>query len=60
MMGAMSEPHGDRLTIRIEPELRAAIEAAAEADRRTVSNFVRCALADAVQDRAAPAREEAA
>jgi uncharacterized protein (DUF1778 family) len=37
--------HFDRLTIRIEPELRDAIERAAAADRRPVANFIRHVLA---------------
>jgi hypothetical protein len=33
-------------TLRLEDELRAAIEAAAEQDRRPVGNFIRCVLSD--------------
>jgi predicted HicB family RNase H-like nuclease len=51
----------DRIVVRLPPELRQQIEAAASKDRRSLSNFVRVVLSDAVQDRAAPApREHAA
>jgi uncharacterized protein (DUF1778 family) len=40
----------DRLTIRIEPELRDAIERAAAADRRPVANFIRYVLARNVDE----------
>ena len=41
----------EHVTLRLEPELREAIEAAAEADRRPVSNLVRNILSDWVDGR---------
>jgi predicted HicB family RNase H-like nuclease len=40
----------DRLTIRLEPELRDAIERAAAADRRPVANFIINVLASNVDE----------
>jgi hypothetical protein len=42
----------EHVVIRMEPELRAAIEAAAEQERRPISNLVRCVLADWLEQRA--------
>jgi uncharacterized protein (DUF1778 family) len=51
MMLAMNQStRFDRLTIRIEPELRDAIERAAAADRRPVANFIRHVLAETVDE----------
>jgi hypothetical protein len=41
----------EQLAVRIEPALRAAIEAAAEQDRRPVSSMARLLIADALADR---------
>jgi hypothetical protein len=40
----------DRLVVRVEPALRAAVERAARADRRSVSNYVRRVLAETVDE----------
>jgi hypothetical protein len=46
-LAGMSAKHKtEHVVMRMEPELRAAMEAAAEADRRPISNLVRCVLAD--------------
>jgi hypothetical protein len=47
------------VVIRMEPELRAAIEAAAEEERRPLSNWVRCALADQLKQRTTESRAAA-
>jgi len=43
----------EQLSFRIEPETRAAIERAAEQDRRPVSNLVRCIIAEWLARRSA-------
>jgi hypothetical protein len=55
-----THPGSEHLVIRMTPELRRAVEAAAEAEARTLSNFIRVTLADRVKDRAAPAEGKAA
>jgi hypothetical protein len=49
----------EHVVIRMEPELREAIEAAAEEERRPVSNWVRNALADQLKAREADGRAAA-
>jgi hypothetical protein len=44
-----------RLALRLEPDLLAAIEAAAEREHRSVSNFIRTVLLAAVRERRAAA-----
>jgi hypothetical protein len=44
------------LALRLEPELRERLEAAAEQDRRVLSNLIRNVLADWVDGHAAAAR----
>ena len=51
-------PKTETLKLRIEPELRAAIEAAAVQERRPTSNLVRCVLADWLDARAEEAGEQ--
>jgi hypothetical protein len=58
MMNA--HPGTEHLVVRMSPELRRAVEAAAEAEARTLSNFIRVTLAGAVKDRAAPEQGKAA
>jgi hypothetical protein len=50
----------DRVTISMEPELREAVEAAAEAERRPLSNFVRNLLAEHIASRTTRAEARAA
>jgi predicted transcriptional regulator len=50
----------ENLTIRLEPETRAALERLAEADRRSVSNLLRKAIADWTAAHATDRRERAA
>lgn len=38
----------DRLYIRIAPELKSKIQAAAEAEHRSLSNYIECAIMDAI------------
>jgi predicted HicB family RNase H-like nuclease len=49
----------EQLNVRVEPELRAALETAAERDRRPMASLVRNVLADWVEQRTAPAQERA-
>jgi len=46
-----------QLNVRIAPELREALEAAAEQDRRPVSNLVRGVLAEWIESRVASSQE---
>jgi predicted DNA-binding protein len=48
----MTERRSTQMVIRLEPTLRERLEAAASADRRPVSNLVRCVLADWLKERA--------
>jgi hypothetical protein len=48
-----------QVTVRVDPEVRALIERAAEEDRRTVSGLVRIVLADWVKSRTPPIAEGA-
>ena len=42
----MTKQKTSKIALRVEPELRAAIEEAAEADRRPMANLIRAVLAD--------------
>ena len=48
----------EQLAVRIEPALRAALEAAAKSDRRPVSQYVRNLILDAVDGERARQREQ--
>ena len=48
------------LSLRIEPEIREAIETAADRDRRSMSNLIHCILADWAAGKLVLARPEAA
>jgi predicted HicB family RNase H-like nuclease len=41
----------EQLNVRVEPELRAALETAAEADRRPIASLVRNVLSDWIEGR---------
>ena len=41
----------EQISVPVDPELRAAIERAANQEHRTVANFVRCAVARALEQR---------
>ena len=43
------------ISLRVEPELKAALEAAATADRRTLASFIEKLLAEWVEANAKPA-----
>jgi len=45
------QPKGNALSVRLPPPVKAALEKAAQDDRRTVSNFVELILADALRER---------
>ena len=53
-------PPMEHVTIRLQPELRARIRAAAQAERRPESNWIRNALADRVEQRSTVTEAEAA
>jgi predicted HicB family RNase H-like nuclease len=49
--GSMSKKRNEALALRVEPELRAAIETAADQERRPMSSLIRNILADWVHAR---------
>jgi predicted HicB family RNase H-like nuclease len=52
----LAKPKSRHLTVRLEDELHEAIAAAAQEDRRPVSNWIRNALQDRIEQR--PAAQE--
>ena len=50
----MSERLDEEIALRVKPQLREAIEAAANQERRPMSNLIRCILEDWVQSRPKP------
>jgi predicted transcriptional regulator len=53
------QPKMVHVTLRLRPELRARIKAAAQADRRPESNWMRNALEDRIEQRTAIETEAA-
>ena len=47
----MTQQKTSKIALRVEPELRDRLEAAAELDRRPVSSMARLLIADALADR---------
>jgi hypothetical protein len=47
----MSKKRNEAIALRVEPELRIAIETAAEQERRPMSSLIRCILEDWVRAR---------
>jgi predicted transcriptional regulator len=50
----------EHVTVRLRPELRARIKAAAQAERRPESNWIRNALQDRVEQQSTAAEAEVA
>ena len=57
---APKQPPMEHVTLRLRPELRARIKAAAQAERRPESNWIRNALEDRVEQRTTAMEAEAA
>jgi len=49
----MSKKRNEAIALRVEPELRDAIETAADQERRPMSSLIRCILEDWVRARPA-------
>jgi hypothetical protein len=49
-------PAREQISVRLEPALRAALESAALAERRTISNQVRVIIARSLEPQREPAR----